>query len=754
MGMFTKSQFLQMQFDHTAWAADRLRESGEPYSLNAAFVQTQVRAPGGEPFTGQAGEAAQDKGGVVAAALNRFHAETDNAANVLKAAHETLWPAAWNLRTSINAATGPVVVKDGDRLARLPVAFSVTEDWKVTADLSRWSGSLTPDQNEAITAWLQGAQEGLDKNREALEQASDKAAADLRANVRFDQVANDGQIGSLVGETPAQAKADVQAYLAGAATPEQKARVEAATRLSDAQQQALREGGDAKLSPEQTSVVAEMSGQLRDKSASDIRELVTDKLHGDGKAVSNGLELMGNEHVASAVQVAQGDKTAPWRGGMDKLPPKIQQALRDPVIVTTHHEAAFPLPSRDEHTYPTLGQLDDLADLVGASDQTTRQGSALDKSMIGKVGEALAESHKDGGSAEIDGKINRTMQHILGTAGVDSQAFHDVATDKQHGQQFVGDVLRHNWDDDGEAAKNAVHAAVQDAVGAGAAATRSGETMRSFVDYMKDHDQDLTNASMPGHFNLSDSLGNRNPALAREFADGFGKYLGAAYGDELPGHGTSGFGTMDPDDVTKVFKVLDTDHEAAAKLHAAAYAQSMAWTEKYAGSLTSSPGNPDTGALDHAGDLLGSVDKASETLGADAQKVNRTAFDVAKPWASSLVKLLPGGDVLAKVLDSTSGSLKDAYTGQGPQGHVLDTASLRYQIAESLVSSGKVPQHGELNGYLTPDGKLPNPSSITDKLTREHYENALANYLDSQSSDTHVNTAFDRAEHEYNARKK
>ncbi|ADG97389.1 hypothetical protein Srot_0912 [Segniliparus rotundus DSM 44985] len=154
--------------------------------------------------------------------MNRFHAETDNAANVLRAAHEALWPAAWNLRTSINAASGPVIVKDGGRLSQLPVAFFVTEDWKVQADLSRFTGSLTADQNEALNAWLQGAQEGLDKNREALEQASDKAAADLKANVHFDQVATDGQIGSLVGETPAQAKADVQAYLAGTAPPSRK----------------------------------------------------------------------------------------------------------------------------------------------------------------------------------------------------------------------------------------------------------------------------------------------------------------------------------------------------------------------------------------------------------------------------------------------------------------------------------------------------------------------------------------------------
>ncbi|WP_148223376.1 hypothetical protein [Segniliparus rotundus] len=751
--MFTKSQFLAMQFDHTPWVADRLRESGEPYSLNAAFVQSQTRAPSGEPFTGQAGDAAQDKGDVIAAALNRFHAETDNAANVLRAAHEALWPAAWNLRTSINAASGPVIVKDGGRLSQLPVAFFVTEDWKVQADLSRFTGSLTADQNEALNAWLQGAQEGLDKNREALEQASDKAAADLKANVHFDQVATDGQIGSLVGETPAQAKADVQAYLAGTATPEQKARVEAATSLSDTQQQALKEGGDAKLSPEQTSVVSEMSSQLQDKSASDIKALVKDKLHGDGKAISNALELMSNPHVASAVPLVQGDKAGPWRGGMDKLPAKIQQTLRDPVITTEAHDTGYN--TSIEHKYPTLGQLDDLADLVGASDEATRQGSALDKSMIGKVGEALAESHKDGGNAEIDSKINPTMQHILNTAGVDSQAFHDVATDKQHGQQFVGDLMKHNWSDDGEAAKNAVHAATQESEGTGAAATRSGETMRSFVDYMKDHSDELTHSRLPGSLPLPDSLGNRNHALDRELAEGFGKYLGAAYGDELPGHGTSGFGPpMATDDVTKVFQVLDTDHAAAEKMHAAAYAQSMAWTEKFAGSLNTNPGNPDLGALHHAGDLLGSVDKASETLGADVQKINGTAFDAAKPWASSLVKLLPGGDVLAKVLDSASSSLKDAYTGQGPQGHVLDTASLRYQIAASLIGSGKLPQNGELNGYLTADGHLRDPGSFTNDHDRDAYNDALTNYLSNQPAGHSITDGLTRAQEQYNARKK
>lgn len=109
--------------------------------------------------------------------------------------------------------------------------------------------------------------------------------------------------------------------------------------------------------------------------------------------------------------------------------------------------------------------------------------------------------------------------------------------------------------------------------------------------------------------------------------------------------------------------------------------------------------------------------------------------------------------MLAKVLDSTSNSLKDAYTGQGPQGHVLDTASLRYQIAESLIASGQLPQRGELNGYLGPDGKLPEPSTFTDKLALEHYENALSEYITHLPSGADLNNGLSRASEQYAKRK-
>ncbi|WP_156920294.1 hypothetical protein [Segniliparus rugosus] len=751
--MFTLSQFLQMQFDHTAWAADRLRESGEPYSLNAAFVQTQTRAPGGEPFTGQAGDAAQDKGGTVAGALNRFHAETDNAANVLKTAHEALWPAAWNLRTSINDATGPVIIQDGDRLAQLSVAFYVTEDWKVVADLSRFSGSLTQDQSEALTVWQQRAQEGLDKNREALEQASDKAAADLRANVHFEQVATDGQIGSLVGETPAQAKADVKAYLAGTATPEQKARVEAATRLSDAQQRALQEGGDAKLSPEQTSVVSEMSGQLRDKSATDIRALVKDKLHGDGKAVSNALELMSDDHVASAVPVVQGDKTAPWRGGMDKLPAKVQQALRDKAALDDSHDTGHDVIPGQK--YPTLDQLQALSDLVGGSDESARQGTALDKGLLDKQYEIMAfvNTRVEGHPPQVDAFLESSMR----TAGADQIADHQMLDPSNPASKgYASALLHYKWDDGGAAAKEMIHHATAGAVipddggspAQRAVAERAGEVSQTFFNQLKEEAGAFKGANAFGQY-LFGSLGSQSPLLTRELADDLSHYVGAAYGNELPGQHTLGFHALADDkrgDMADVIRVLATDHDAGQTMTKASYAQVIAWEQQYAKSLDS--GETDTRSMRNAAELLGAVDKGTQDLGDAGKKMREDGFDAAKPWAKVLVKAIRGeaGPFGDMVDDLMGNEMKKALAGDGGPGRVVDGDAIRYQIATILIASGHHPVSGQLAGLLQ-NGQMPNWDNLTPDQ-RAGMGDAIQRYLNGQSVGGDVTSDIVRF-HEY-----
>ncbi|EFV14538.1 hypothetical protein [Segniliparus rugosus] len=758
MAMFTLSQFLQMQFDHTEWAADRLRESGEPYSLNAAFVQAQTRAPGGEPFTGQAGEAAQDKGETIAGALNRFHAETDNAANVLKTAHEALWPAAWNLRNSINAAVGPVVIKDGDRLARLPAGFYVTEDWKIQADLSRFSGSFTPDQNEALNAWLQGAQEGLDKNREALEQASDKAAADLRANTHFGQVATDRQIGSLVGETPAQAKADVRAYLAGTATPEQKARVKAALELSEDEGgpiQQMRDGKNGYVTAEQNSVLQAFAEQTHGMSVEQLQALAN-RPGEDGRVFAEGLNDIGNDHLKCAVPDPAHPDQKEASFGTDKLPASIKDAYGS--------ASAYAEPPTDPRYTPNWGELQSISAIVAKVPDSQLSGSGLTKGAL----ESAASLAKNCALERGFPAAPPQAADLLAAAGRDTMSVHDLATG-QSGKQFVDSLEHAKWLDGGTALSVLTDSALKEAdVGPNvseAQAIRAGETEHAFFKELAANKDSI------------DSHGD----FAKSMTSVAEKYMPAMFGEHPPHETTRGFDYLDRGEdheagypnTREALSVLEQDTGNANKIGSALERAKAIMLEQYAAAVKDHPGAMNTDDIAHL-TKTGAVDGMVDRLATDiANREHQEAFAIKSMWADNakdsamaLAALVPGGPLAEFAAAGATGAaanylkmelLGDAPSPGIPPGAV--PAATLYSVATST-GMGFPP---ELKDVITgPDGHLLPWSAVEQKFSqtqkghdlgwfRNHLEAWLARRIKPNDGDLDLHQAMDRYTQAYNS---
>ncbi|NLG55871.1 MAG: hypothetical protein GX542_09545, partial [Rhodococcus sp.] len=252
-------------------------------------------------------------------------------------------------------------------------------------------------------------------------------------------------------------------------TPEQIARINEAATLTPEQLDALESGIPATIPASQMEYLNQLSRSLDGKSPQEIQQLM-DKLPPDTqRAVANSFQLVSNEKVTASVK---GDSEVPTKGGIGLLPDQIEESLtRDDLVVTGFEGTGYSLAPSTALNGVADNQA--IAQIVSAGDPEFQAGSDLDHHLMdvgrqyldAQVAHEQSPDHKFQ-YFTVDGKGTQETdftESIFEAVGPDKIAVQEAVTDPEHGQDFVSDVLTHNWSDDGKAASTLFQFGDQDA---------------------------------------------------------------------------------------------------------------------------------------------------------------------------------------------------------------------------------------------------------------------------------------------------
>lgn len=504
-----------------------------------------------------------------------------------------------------------------------------------------------------------------------------------------------------------QGASDGRSLQDGQLTAQESARLAENTTLSPQQLSALARG-ELVLSESQMQYLYEFSRSLDGKSPAEIRDLMN-RLGPQGGHVADALQLVSNEHVSAAgVNTALKPGQAgyvPARGSFDALPSELRRTL-----------TAYPLEWQKTNVapgvYPQARQeLNDLAGIVSKGNPALQQGSTLDAHLLHQADTMLSESRVP---AELlpftKGQVDPTLQSMLSAAGRDPIAVHDALAGvdgRTPNKEFIGNLLSHQWADNGAAAGSLLHGTTPIANPTDLTdptqlrqAVIAGETMHAVDSYAGANANDLLN--LPGAENQS--LGQVNPELTRALAEANKPFIDDMLGNALDN--TRGFEPLDkltdPEmPMTRdLFAVVDTDGQAAASLNSEAYLDGMRYQAGFEQSVVDGRGL-DGADLQSAGTLRGVIDTAANIADNDAIQYGNIqdvkAFESRGQWfdiAKSLGDQIPG---LNQILDSAGSlpgdPLHDIFVGDAPTPadltHIATQSSeaLQHSVAQHLLNN-------------------------------------------------------------------
>ena len=542
--------------------------------------------------------------------------------------------------------------------------------------------------------------------------AAEEADADL-ARVLTAATGGDPE---LPGE---QGTNDGQSLQDGQLTPEEMARLEENTNLTPQEQEALARG-ELMLPASQMEYLNNLSRSLDGKSPAEIRSMI-DQMNANGQnggAVADALQLLGNENIKTAGDAPEG---VPTQGGMANLPSGIRETFERPT-----RGPAVPTAGTNEQGNPTIDMPDmakpfpeidnyrDVAAIVSAGDASLQQGTAMDKALLDKSEEILHGLHSPPHIPWEDNVdmsqrlIDPAVQDMLSAAGRDQMAVHDAFIEADGApDQFIGELLKHQWADDGAAAgtllngTGAVPTDLTDPTQL-AQATRVGETMHAVDAWISggNNAQDLLN--IPGADNQS--LGQVNPELTQALAEANKPFIDDMLGNSLDN--SRGFDPLDdgtnPEmpNMRDVFAVIDTNADAAATLNSQAYLNGLQYQANFEQSIIDG-GAVNTGDLQSAGQLKGVIDTAASIADNDAIAYGNLqdvkAYESRGQWfefAKTLGGEIPG---VSAILDWNSkmpvDALQEIFVGQAPAGadpsYIAQQSSdaMQYAVAQRLLDS-------------------------------------------------------------------
>jgi hypothetical protein len=580
-------------------------------------------------------------------------------------------------------------------------------------------------------------------------------------------------------ELPAeQGTNDGQSLQDGQLTPEEMARLEENTTLTPEQQEALVRA-DLVLPASQMEYLNNVSRSLDGKSPAEIRAMI-EQMNANGQnggAVTDALQLLGNENITTAgadPKFKPGDVGyAPMQGGMQNLPSGIRETferpLRGPVVPTqgTNEQGNPTIESPDPYNpFPNLGEYRDVAAIVSAGDPALQQGTAMDAALLDKSEQILHDMHNApdiawkeniGLSQEL---IDPAVQDMLSAAGRDQTAVHGALTDAEN-KEFIGDLFKHQWADDGAAAGSLLQ-------GTGTVptdltdptqleqATRAGQTMHAVDQWVGENAPKLLDIEGTGN----QSLGQVNPDLTQALAEANKPYIDDMVGNPLDT--TRGFAPLDNLDnpempITRdLFAVIDSNPEAAAALNSQAYLNGLQYQANFEQSIIDGE-TINTGDLQSAGTLRGLIDTGANIADNDAiaygnlQDVN--AYESRGKWfdvAEAIGSEIPGVRAILDDERMPGDPLRDIFVGDAPTAadptYIATQSSdaLQYAVAQQLLNNNI----GDTRHFVEQNLMDPNTGQLKPlESDFSNFRTALTNYFDE--IDPSVNTSFTKYDAAY-----
>ncbi|MUM16664.1 hypothetical protein FZI91_09960 [Mycobacterium sp. CBMA271] len=550
----------------------------------------------------------------------------------------------------------------------------------------------------------------------------------------------------LTEETPQQAQQDVHDVLAGTATDEERARVQAASTLSPDQIADRDAGRPVQLTRSQQQILGQLNDQMKGMSIEDIHR--AERRLGDNKSiVANALQMMGSKQYAFAKSEQPGEQGPTDKlttGGFNELPTSVQNALNDKSVGYNY----VPLEHGQGRGVVTegnvLGNLDRLSDVIKDGDAGFQRGTELDQKLMQR-GADILRFENDNKSAHL-GPADSTIQNIFSSAGRDHIVDHNmmVNTDGTRNDQFLKDLTHHQFPDGGTAAGSLMswtHDSAHPGPGVSPEMARmSGETARAYSTYVMDQKDlnSLPTSDDQGFGNRGvKTLGELSPGLARGMATGLVPYAGIiAGGDHNILGATPGFDDMKPEDREKIFdtqnaidngtmprakalfSVLDTDKEAATTLGTALYGDSVLATNHYAEEVKQHGTGP-AGDLDQAGRFRGLADAGmaaandaqhndasvtAEQKAKDLQQMKETAY-------SAITKVLPIPEGATTGFGIMTDALKSSIVGSVDPSQLahsvvpdLSEAKAQQQLLSAYVATGVLRPDQVPSELLVPAG--------------------------------------------------
>ena len=481
-------------------------------------------------------------------------------------------------------------------------------------------------------------------------------------------------------------KNDGESLADGQLSPEERQRLQENTTVDP---KAL-DSGSVSIPPEQMAYLNGLSDSMDGKSPAEIKAMLDGlEQREDAKAVSNGLHLVGSDRVHTGVDpsLKPGDAGyVPATGGKENLPTSIRDVFDAPLLndpsgdwITHPDGSRTHIPPDYNKPYKFLDEYRDIAAISNYGDPALQRGSALNEGMFAESRELLEhfESNRWPDYTDRWGheNLDPTLQELISSASHDPVAVHDMVagSDTVANDNFMHDLYRHDWADDGKAAGTMFPDTSDHS-------ERAGQTMHAFDAYAAAHYQELLNMSG------ADSLGQVNPELVRA--------LGAAnvpYIDDMAGSnidGTRGFEDLDngvnANNMRNLFAVIDSDDIAGNNFNAHAASTWKDLVADYSQDLAKT-GVPDGDLLKSVGKLQGAMDMGEYIHQLDSGKDQHNAalaawekkgewFDAAKTVVGELPRVKEAVDIYDKI---PGDPLRDLFVGDQPKPGTLAPMQLR-----------------------------------------------------------------------------
>lgn len=618
----------------TSWNLSALRTQATSLIDAATDLRTQTQAVSdaaqnsADKWVGESQRACEQRALSDQAEINKLGADIDRAGNILNNTANAISP---NRSTALSRADGLEMDQ-----------FQVADDWTVR-----------DTRNYAVA--IAAAEPGSDECNQLIA-ARDRRIIDainstLSLQALADQMGVDDQAGATAladafrnaeinapitaGMSTQQAVRDAEAITDGTATPQQKARFEAATDLSPEQRDALIQGKDAVIPKGRFEYLRGFYGELNKHGLEGFSSFGGDD-PALKAALADGLQLLSNPQVRTDQQIdnwfgpvvsnVTGRPAPPAyiRGGLSQVPsairdPLTHQAVRNSETKTTLDRGH--VATRDSTAFPTLDKLGTVADILGHGDPDMQLGSDIDRALIVRSSEiagAAIDPHTnfgDGYDHTTHAEIREVLDKTTSVAGNDHVAVHDALMTGREGGPGTTSAMPDTIDTDGATTGYDAGDAMTSlmsfdwADGTGSEGTGADKLFRWIGDSASAPDGsspdtvaeswragesggELTRIIAENKDSLVDiagsaALGEVNPELTRTLADAIAPQIGDLAGAPDGLFTTNGAARLDgADQMSNLFQVLDTDADAGRAFNTAA-AQTISYAESAFGHDTS-----------------------------------------------------------------------------------------------------------------------------------------------------------------------